>query len=214
MAGHKYGVLTAQFSPDMQFLVSIGFHHDGFIYLWEWKTRKRLCGAKITTPLFSFAFDPCSNYFVTTGVQHIKFWDLKNIREKMNSSNTKKEAPASLLSSEPPSLFSLEGKAGLLGEHKGVTLVDVCCIESTVEGVSQSLTYAMTLNGYLLMFNASGVLEKWLHAKMEKGSCIRATSAYIICGGSEGKVRLFEPVTLKHLGNIPPPEPLLTAVNK
>jgi WD40 repeat protein len=207
-------VLTAQFSPDMQFLVSIGFQHDGFIYVWEWKTRKRICGAKITTPLFSLAFDPQSHYFVTTGAQHIKFWNLKNIREKMSSINMNKESAASLLSSEAPSLFSLEGRAGLLGEHKGATLVDVCCLESIVEGVPQSLTYAMTLNGYVLMFNASGVLEKWLHAKMEKGSCIRATSAYIICGGSDGKVRLFEPATLKHLGNIAPPEPLLITVSK
>jgi WD40 repeat protein len=196
---HKYGVLTAQLSPDMTFLVSVGCHHDGFIYLWNWKTRQRLYGVKIAAPLFSLAFDPQSKYFVTCGEKHMKFWDLKDIKEKLISG----------VSNESLNNNFLEGRSARLGEHKDTTLVDICCIQTKTEETNETFTYAMTLDGYLLMFNSKGILEKWLHAKMEKGSCIRATSNYLICGGSEGKVRLFEPITLKHLGNISAPEPLI-----
>ena len=201
LTGHKYGVLVAQFSPDMTFLVSVGYHHDGHIYVWDWKARKRLCGVKIAATLFSLAFDPQSNYFVTCGVRHMKFWDLKNVREKLFSDDYR--------SSDIASNYLLEGRAGLLGEYKDATIVDVCCIQAMSGEISEAHIYAMTLDGHLLMFNSKGILEKWLHAKMVKGSCIRSTSNYLICGGSEGKVRLFEPITLKHLGNISPPEPLI-----
>lgn len=118
----------------------------------------------------------------------------------------------------------LDGKPGALGEHSNASLVDVACgLYRLPSGKDVTLTYAVTLEGHLLLFNENRILEKWLHAKMEKGSCVLVNEKYVICGGSGGKIRFFEPSTLKHLGfltlvylmrfalgNITSPEPLLS----
>jgi WD40 repeat protein len=57
LKGHKYGVGFVQFSPNMKFLVSIGFSLDSFVHLWEWKSGQLLVSAKSSTKvLFNFRF--------------------------------------------------------------------------------------------------------------------------------------------------------------
>ncbi len=92
----------------------------------------------------------------------------------------------------------MEGKPGILGEHKNVTIVDIGCFEdSEHHGI-----YAFCLDGHLLMFNKEAVLEKWLHTKMERGSCMIVKESLIFCGGSDGKIRLFKTGNLSHVANI------------
>jgi WD40 repeat protein len=81
------------FSPNVDRLVSIGSLHDGNIYVWSWKDKKKLASNKCTCSvreiLFSvFDFDVFLNqirrvafaedgsYFVTVGNRHVKFWYL------------------------------------------------------------------------------------------------------------------------------------------
>jgi WD40 repeat protein len=194
LTGHKYGILTSQFSLDGQLLVSVGFHHDGYIYVWDWKTGKRLAGCKVLAPIFSLAIDPLSKYFVTCGDKHLKVWDLSPLSNPSSLDNGK--------------VFMLEGKLGILGERKGEIFVDVGCAVSK-SNPQLSYIYGLTLTGYLVMFNEAGILEKWLHAKMEKGSCLHVTKDNLMCGGSDGKIRCFELENLKHIYNLPTPDPLL-----
>jgi WD40 repeat protein len=41
--GHKYGVASLAFSPDMKYIVSVGFQHDGYLYLTDWKLGTTVC---------------------------------------------------------------------------------------------------------------------------------------------------------------------------
>jgi hypothetical protein len=107
----------------------------------------------------------------------------------------------------------IEGSAGLLGEHKDLVLCDVSCsIGIGDNGRASCFTYAISSNGLVLMLNETFVMEKWLDARMEKGSCILATNNFIVCAGSDGKIRLFEPISLKHLKNLPLPDPICLAM--
>jgi WD40 repeat protein len=58
LKGHKYGICFVQFSPNMKFLVSIGFSLDSFVHLWEWKSGQLLASAKSNTKVpFDFRFN-------------------------------------------------------------------------------------------------------------------------------------------------------------
>jgi WD40 repeat protein len=47
--GHKFGVSCLAFSPNMKHLASVGFQHDGYLTLWDWKTGSQVGGNKIAT---------------------------------------------------------------------------------------------------------------------------------------------------------------------
>ena len=172
LLGHKAEIMSAQFSPDMKYVVSIGCHLDGFLYIWDWRTGLKLFGSKLTSRVFSLSFHADSEYFVTAGVKQIKLWDLKKITNN-----------------------ELQGRDAVFEEHKNAIIVDSACFCDFI--------YAITSDGYLLMFNEMGILEKWLNTKMNRGTCIYVNSNVVICGGSEGKLRLFQPGTLSHLSNAP-----------
>lgn len=53
--GHKFGVLCTEFTRNGKHLVSIGLQHDGFLYVWNWKTGEKLASNKISSQVFSVA---------------------------------------------------------------------------------------------------------------------------------------------------------------
>jgi WD40 repeat protein len=89
---------------------------------------------------------------------------------------------------------TITGLSGLLGDLKDESLISV--------GIQNHFIYSITASGLLLMFNGTYGLEKWLDAKMI-GTAIITSKKNIIVGGNDGKIRFFEPVTLKHLKNAP-----------
>lgn len=36
---HKYGVACVAFSPNMKYIVSVGYQHDMLVHVWNWKVR-------------------------------------------------------------------------------------------------------------------------------------------------------------------------------
>jgi WD40 repeat protein len=77
--GHKFGVLSVCFSPNDELLASAGFHHDGYIYLWNWRTGQRLAGIKVASKLngISFASETC---ILSIGLKHAKFWYFDDVK--------------------------------------------------------------------------------------------------------------------------------------
>ena len=79
---HKYGISCIAFSPDSQVLISVGFHHDRFLYAWKFhdvdsltKPGYTLMGcSRMAQKILAidFAFDGA--FFVTVGMKHVKFW--------------------------------------------------------------------------------------------------------------------------------------------
>lgn len=37
--GHKHGVACVAFSPNMKYIVSVGYQHDRSVNVWDWKVR-------------------------------------------------------------------------------------------------------------------------------------------------------------------------------
>ncbi|TPX35368.1 hypothetical protein SmJEL517_g02222 [Synchytrium microbalum] len=194
--GHKFGVLAMRFSPNGRNLVSVGYQHDGCIFVWNWKTGQKLATARVTTPISSLSFSQDASFFVTGGTRHIKFWFMDSI----------KASPA--VSSNPagktPPVPNIEGKFGVLGEHKNSSFSDVACGIGTL---SQH-TYGITEAGLLVLFGEGHVMEKWVDLKVRKGFSVDVSDKYVVCGCTDGIIRIFEPFTLKYIMTLPKPHPV------
>ncbi|CAG8573165.1 899_t:CDS:10, partial [Paraglomus occultum] len=191
LKGHKYGILALSFSPNMKYIVSIGFQHDGYINVWNWKQGTKLACNKITTKVHTLAFNRTGSFFVTAGLRHVKFWYF--------DSN-------GLLSKKPSAQKSLvqvlDGRSGILGDLRDNNFVDaVCCKKS-------DNTYLVTSNGRLCMFTDERLMDKWVDLQVTGAFSLDVSDKYIICACTNGIVRLFEPITLKYLGTLPKPHPL------
>lgn len=98
-------------------------------------------------------------------------------------------------------------------DHKNISCVDLGSLDSLTSDSSepgQQYTHCITDTGMLVIFNSERILERWVDLKMDHGSCIDISPSLIVCGGSTGIVRLFEPGTLKFIGTLPRPDPLFT----
>ncbi|KAJ1552153.1 Mitogen-activated protein kinase-binding protein 1, partial [Nowakowskiella sp. JEL0078] len=73
---------------------------------------------------------------------------------------------------------------------------------------SNSSTYAISDKGVLMLFNEARIMEKWVDLRVEGGTSIDVSDRYIVCGCSDGTVRLFEPITLKYINTILKPHSL------
>jgi mitogen-activated protein kinase binding protein 1 len=195
LSGHKYGILTAMFSPDSQFLISVGHQHDGSIFIWNWRQGRKLGGVKISSKVHSISFDPLCRFFVTVGPKHVKFWDLTKLKSLTGNNGNY-------------STISIDGTSAVLGDHKGLTWVDVQCRIGESMGRQECFTYIVSDTGILIMLNESFVQLKWLSTKMDRCSCITTSNDFVFCGGSDGKIRIFEPVSLNYIRSAPFPDPM------
>ncbi|CAJ0897281.1 6385_t:CDS:10 [Entrophospora sp. SA101] len=194
LKGHKFGVLALSFSPNMKFIVSLGFQHDGYLNLWNWKTGVKIACNKVTTKVHTLAFNRTGSYIVTAGLRHVKFWYLDP-----NGNLPKKSAGQSIQKSL---VQVLDGRSGILGDLRDSNFVDaVCCKKS-------DNTYFVTSNGLLCMFTEGRLMDKWVNLQAKGAFSIVASEQYVICACTDGVIRLFEPMTLKYLGTLPKPHPL------
>lgn len=197
LLGHKFGVLALAFSPtNTKILVSVGFQHDGFIYVWNCSSGQKLACSRVSTKIHSIQFNT-NGTFVTAGFRHFKFWNLDSISKSQKTSN--------LVSNVKTTLPLIEGIFGTVGEHKNSTFVDVACY-TTPSGECHA--YSITEKGLLVLFNGDYLMEKWVDLKVNAGFSISICDKFIACGCSDGVIRLFEPITLKYIATLPKPHPL------
>lgn len=67
LKGHKFGVESLRFSPDSNYLVSLGDSHDRGIFVWRWQDEKKMCQNKLSKPVLTLAFSNEQDFFVTGG---------------------------------------------------------------------------------------------------------------------------------------------------
>ncbi|KAF1799444.1 hypothetical protein FB192DRAFT_1423230 [Mucor lusitanicus] len=195
---HKFGVLSLTFSPNMRYLVSVGFQHDGYLYVWDWKKGIKLAGNKVTSRVNAVSFSKDGSYFVTAGLRHVKFWYLDargRIPKRGNLSSRETQV--------------LDGRSGILGVLRDANFVNVACDRSSNTGY----TYFITDAGILCIFKEGRVIDKWVDLQVKNAYSIAVSSHYVICTCSEGVIRLFEPITLKYAGILPKPHPLGTDIS-
>lgn len=66
------------FSPDMKYLISLGDANDRGLFVWDWRSETRRTSNKLGKPVNNFAFAQSSQFFVTAGYQHLKYWFFDN----------------------------------------------------------------------------------------------------------------------------------------
>lgn len=101
-----------------------------------------------------------------------------------------------------PTTPQIEGKYAILGGHKNSVFIDIVCYLSPI--THQKKTYSITENGELILFNER-LLESWVNLNVEHGYSISVCDRFVVCGCSDGIVRLFDPDTLIHINTLPRP---------
>ena len=74
LSGHKFGVQSIKFSPNTDYLISLGDANDRGLFVWDFKSQKRVSSNKLGKLVNAFAFEQSQKYFVTAGYSHLKFW--------------------------------------------------------------------------------------------------------------------------------------------
>jgi WD40 repeat protein len=74
LKGHKYGIEAVMFSPNLEYLISLGDNNDRGLFVWDWNNEQRVTSNKLGKPVNTLAFEENGEYFVTGGYQHLKFW--------------------------------------------------------------------------------------------------------------------------------------------
>ncbi|XP_048378551.1 mitogen-activated protein kinase-binding protein 1-like isoform X2 [Stegostoma tigrinum] len=181
---HKYGVSCVSFSPNMKYIVSVGFQHDKLVNVWDWKKNSTVASNKVSNKVTAVSFSEDSSFFVTTGNRHVKFWYL----------NESKACKANIT-------VPLIGRSALLGELHNNFFSGVACGKGKMSGS----TFCITSSGLLCQFNEKRLLDKWLDLKTSAANCISATEDFIFCGCSNGTLKLFNPMNLHFVTNLPKP---------
>ncbi|KAG0381087.1 mitogen-activated protein kinase binding protein 1 [Mortierella sp. AD032] len=187
LQGHKFGVQAAQFSPNSKFVVSLGFQHDGYIHLWNWRTNTQIASNRVTSRVNALAFSADGSYFVTAGLRHIKFWYLNvGANKRPGTSSTR----------------VLDGRSGILGELRDSNYLDAVCSQDG------RFTYAITSNGVLCLFSEGRVMEKWIDLHVRGAYSVNLGEKCVICSCTDGFIRLFELETLQYIATLPKPAPV------
>lgn len=212
---HKGKILACEMDPTMQKCVTIG--EDSMVRVWNLSdlvenssvtdgsassSSRLVAQSKIavrkSTPngdsidVHSLVWSPDSSFFVTSGTRFVKYWPLSNI--KHSAKNRFKSANVPLI----------EGKKMLLCDVEKGDFVSMSMASN-----DSSVVYAVTKNSILCIFGVKQrSLLKWVNLKAKKAHSIHVTDKHIICGCSEGIIRLFEPKTLAYQGTLPKPPPI------
>ncbi|XP_055327323.1 mitogen-activated protein kinase-binding protein 1-like [Paramacrobiotus metropolitanus] len=192
LTGHKNGITLAAFSPDSQFLISVGTHHDNLVIVWDWRNNRKAATNKVTWEVKGIAFSEDGSFFVTVGNRHVKYWYLE----------LEKNARADIV--------PLIGRSAVLGEYKDECFLDVVC----GKGICAEYTYAVTQSGHVCQFNSRRSLEKLMPLKNSAGTCLSAGETGIVVGCAAGMVRVFDPTMLTLTKMLPLPHHLGLDVTK
>ncbi|KAF9165960.1 hypothetical protein DFQ26_009010 [Actinomortierella ambigua] len=198
LIGHQFGVQALQFSANGKILVSLGFQHDGFVHVWNWRSRLKLATNKVTSKVNALIHHNADGSvtqagattlsFITVGLRHVKFWYL---------GQSKAHARAGIAD-----IRLLDGRSAVLGEMRDANFVDA------VSSPDGEHTYLITASGVLCMLNKDRTMDRFVDLQVRAGYSISMDGNCIVCACADGIIRLFEPATLKYHTTLPLPSPL------
>jgi WD40 repeat protein len=194
---HKYGISCMAFSKDNKYLVTAGLVHDQHLYVWD-LTRDRskgnhmagkaIGGAEIHEKIHSMDFCQEGNFFVTVGERHFKFWFL-GPENKFLFTGLK-------VNNDIP---EIQHRDAVMSTKSDATYMSVSC----GYGACNLKTFAVTSDGVLCCFGASGIMERLVSLEASQGFSLSVTEAYVAVGGSSSIIRLFDPLTLEYRMTLP-----------
>ncbi|KAJ5172843.1 hypothetical protein N7492_005436 [Penicillium capsulatum] len=115
LSEHTFGVRSLAFSPDSQYLATLGNVNDGFLFIWAINLKNGSAKLHSANKCTSFVRDMCwvGQSLVTTGVRHVKVWRLPMTRPV---SPTKSRLNVDgVIPSPSPAPKALSGRNCLLG---------------------------------------------------------------------------------------------------
>ncbi|RYY38159.1 hypothetical protein EON62_00600, partial [archaeon] len=207
LAEHTYGVAALAFSPDGEFLVSVGFRNDRALQVWRWKAPTRAGGmvrvasGKLSQKVNALAFASNGASFITAGEKHLKFWSMEPLLAAAASGAPPGTTAPVLLSSRP----AVVSEAGPEFE----LFVDVAC----GVGANANCVYALSSAGMLCCFDGEErIMEQWVNVKVARAYSLDVSANVLLVGASDGIVRMFTPGSLVFTGMLPLP-PAVGALN-
>ncbi|CAL5335071.1 unnamed protein product [Camellia sinensis] len=198
LKSHQHGVACSAFSPDGKHLVSIGFPHDGYICLWDWRsgmlvTKLKACSSCSSVESVCFSSD--AKFIVTAGKKHLKFWTV--------GSSARPRANAGAKS------LAMHGKAINLGYQKGCSFVAVSSpvlTNSSLVNRDQAggilPIYALTDAGVLYLLHSGLSIRNSVDLKVKKAFALSTSNKLIACACNNGVVKLFTIESLEYSGSL------------
>ncbi|XP_013394584.1 WD repeat-containing protein 62 isoform X1 [Lingula anatina] len=182
--GHKFGLQSVVFSPNLKYLVSVGTQHDMIINVWNWRTNTKVASNKVSSKVNAVGFSEDGSMFVTVGNRHVKFWYLDASKSKIKNET-----------------LPLLGRSAIIGDQKN----NFFCGVAMGCGAMAGSVYAITQSGRLCEFNAKRLLDKWVELRTTKANCLSAGADYIFVGCADGTVRIFSAQSLHFVCSMPKP---------
>ncbi|GFO08254.1 mitogen-activated protein kinase-binding protein 1 [Plakobranchus ocellatus] len=186
LRGHSFGIKTAIFSPRMREIIVVGDAQDMMISVWTWPGKVMESLNKFSDEIFAMDVSSDSQYFVTVGNKHVKFYYLETKRWQGNVDHT---CP-----------IPLNCRYGMLDNLKENCFCDVAC----GRGHNQYV-FVISTSGILCQINSNRFLERWVNVNMARAFCLSTDGDHVFVGGCQGVIRMFNAFNLKIVLTLPRP---------
>jgi WD40 repeat protein len=176
---HKLGIDKIKFFKNDKYLISIGDKEDKTINVWSLSNNENIFTSKYNRPII--AFDICDSFLIFGGYQFLKIW---TFGEPMDSSK-----------------FLITKVNVETGKLKDKIFNCAAIYEKKI--------LMLTSDGHLVELKyETKQISRWMHLKSDKGLAICVYDQTLVCGCSDGVIRVFKAENLEYVITLHRPPPL------
>jgi WD40 repeat protein len=145
LKGHKLSIEALLFSPNSRYLISLGDENDKGLFVWDVERKIKITCNKLSKVVRAIAFSEDCSYFVTGGIDHLKFWYFDETGYPILAQMVEEITEPSDASEKEKPNYVMENKSADLTKIKVRNFVGVVCKDENV--------YALTVDGLLYVIN-------------------------------------------------------------